>query len=279
MKQFILFFLFATGICMPALHAQDDVVIKTYGVKINVTDVAKALKFYRDILGFAVEQGNENGNTILLKPATGNVKIVLQKVSYLLPAGENEAKASLTLQVNNLDSAINNLKAKGIDFKKYPKRKEGVGYSIYIEDPFGTRLAMMHQTVVATAYFNEPKIYNYGLYAPDMDTAKAFFTAKLGFLVLSEKYLPLDLPLGNKDKSFAFMLHTRNNIESIHYNSADNEPIVILFQTNSLSEAIKTLKSRQVKLVSGKIESGAIGNMISFYDPFGYISQIVEVKN
>lgn len=274
MKLYIVLFI-AIAHCQ-TLHAQLQ--LKTYGVQINVTDIDKAIKFYRDVLDFDVQQVPSGNNIVVLKPRTGNDIILLNKVSYLLPVTDNEARASLTLQVNNLDSTIFTLKSKGIDFDKNQKRKEGVGYAIYLEDPFGTRISMMHETVVDNPHFTEPKIYNYGFYAPDMDTAKAFFTSKLGFVVRSEKYLPLDLPLGNTDRSFAFMVHTRSGIESIHYNSADNEHIVILFKCEDINKTIAVLKERKIQLVKNTVEDSPLGKSVSFYDPFGYISKVVEPK-
>ena len=62
----------------------------------------------------------------------------------------------------------------------------------------------MHQTVLSRwSRFKEPRLYNYGFLIPDMEAGRDFYSNKLGFVVRSEKYLPLDLPLGHKDKSFA----------------------------------------------------------------------------
>lgn len=265
------------GLVLPTLlHAQLQV--RPFGVQINVTNMSEALKFYTGILDFDIEKGDSTSQTVLLKPGTGSDVILLNKVPYLLPAGEKEAKATLTLQVNNLDSSIVRLKAKGVDFEKYQKRKEGVGYAIFLDDPFETRISIMHETVVENPHFAEPRVYNYGFYVPDMNIARNFFTSGLGFVVRSEKYLPLDLPLGNKDKSFAFMLHTRSGTEAIHYNSADNEHIVILFKCEDISKSISELVTKSIKLVTTKVDTTSLGKTISFYDPFGYISKLVEVK-
>jgi catechol 2,3-dioxygenase-like lactoylglutathione lyase family enzyme len=68
---------------------------------------------------------------------------------------------------------------------------------------------MMHQTIVKVEPFKEPRIYNFGVLVPDMKAARAFYHDVLGFVERSEKYLPLDLPLGYSDNTFAFMLHYR----------------------------------------------------------------------
>jgi predicted enzyme related to lactoylglutathione lyase len=243
--------------------------LKIYGVQINVTDMKKALAFYADVLGFEIGKSTPDSNRVWLRPKTGSDILFLNKVSYLLPINDKEARPSLTLQVNHLDSAIMTLKSKGINIDKSAKRKEGVGYAIYLEDPFGTRISLMHETVVQNPHFSEPAIYNYGFYIPDMTIARKFFTNQLGFVSLSEKYLPLDLPLGNADKSFAFMLHTREGVEAIHYNSPDNEHIVILFRCDDLDKTMTAFKDKKINID---------GPMFYFYDPFGYISKVIEPK-
>jgi len=251
--------------------------LTTYGVRINVPDMKKALQFYRGILGFQVRRASLDSNTVILQPATGDDRIILKKVNYLLPQQENESGACLTLQVNNLDSSIESLKEKGIDLTRQSIRKEGVGYAIYIYDPFGTRISLMHETVVKNAAFNEPRIYNYGFYIPDMQKGRQFFTRQLGFTERTLNYLPLDLPLGHKSGSFAFMLHTRDNIKSIRYNSTDNEPVVILFQTKDIQRLIAEMSVQKI-LTKKMTEDPVTGRAVSFYDPFGYLSEVIEAR-
>ncbi|HWA32750.1 MAG TPA: VOC family protein [Cyclobacteriaceae bacterium] len=251
--------------------------LRSMGVKVNVTDMRKAITFYRDVLAFQLESGDERSEMVVLKPGTGDERIVLHLVSYVLPAKETEAAASFTLQVNNLDDAIVALKSKGVNFGSYVKRKEGVGYAIYFDDPFQTRISMMHETVQNNPEFKEPRLYNFGFLVPDMTAARDFFVSKLGFVVRSEKYLPLDLPLGHADKTFAFMIHYREGVEPIHYNAPDNQHVVVMFQTDSLDLAVRGLKDRGV-VFTGGVVNGPLGREISFYDPFGYLSQLVERK-
>ncbi|HSU27911.1 MAG TPA: VOC family protein [Chitinophagaceae bacterium] len=252
--------------------------IRAYGIKVNVTDMKKALEFYHDKLGFGVESGNPSADIVFLKESEGKERVVLNLVNNLLPERIQDNTATFTLQVNDLDSTITALKNKGLDFGNYQRRKEGVGYAIFIDDPFRTRVSLMHQTIVKTPWFKEPLIYNFGFLIPDMNKAREFYCDKLGFVARSEKYLPLDLPLGHADKSFAFMLHYREGVEAVHYNSANDEHAVVLFRTNDLAAAIKDLKAKGVKFVQAGIQKTGLGNYISFYDPFGYVNELVGVK-
>ncbi|MEQ1587918.1 MAG: VOC family protein [Cyclobacteriaceae bacterium] len=250
--------------------------LRTYGVKINVTDMDKAIDFYSRQLGFEIESRKNYPNLVELKSNDEN-KLILNLVRNLVAEGPKDIKAGLTLQVNDYDKSVAKLKERGVDFGNNVKRKEGVGYSIYFTDPFGTQLSTMHVTVIKEEPFIEPRIYNYGVLVPDMGKAREFFK-KLGFVERSERYLPLDMPLGHPDKSFGFMIHFRDGIEALHYNTANDEHVVILFKTDNLDFAFETLKKSGIETVQSKIQESELGRYISFRDSFGMVYELVEVN-
>jgi catechol 2,3-dioxygenase-like lactoylglutathione lyase family enzyme len=269
MKSMVILLLF---VCVVKTQAQD---LKTYGVQINVTDLDKALGFYSTALGFDLESRQ---NDYLFLKSKNNDKLVLHLVKNLLPEAENETRAGLTLQVNDLDSAIGKLKSHQVYFGNAQKRKEGVGYAIFLNDPFGTRISLMHQTIVSVPHFTEPRFYNYGFRIPNMDKAIDFYCNKLGFVQRSQRYLPLDMPLGHDNNEFAFMLHYREGTESIRHNYVDSQHVVILLQTLDLNSTIEKLKSKGVEFLEKQAKDSPLGKTISFYDPFGYLTTVVEVK-
>lgn len=251
--------------------------IQAWGVRINVPDMEKAIGFYCDKLGFEIKSKANYPKWVELNTGKPNQILVLTQVSNLIAEGATDCKAGLTLQVNNYDSAVVKLKSKGVDFGKNQKRKEGVGYSIYFEDPFGTRISMMHETARQNPHFKEPKIYNYGIMTPDMEASRFFFKV-LGFTERSEKYLPLDMPLGNPDKSFAFMLHYRDGVEAVRYNTSNDEHIVILFKTQNITEILQHLGQNNIQTVQTKLQEGPHGKFISLRDPTGLVYDLFEVN-
>ena len=255
-----------------SLHAQE---MRTYGVKINVTELDKGVNFYCNTLGF--EEESRTTSDIFLK-TNDKTKLIIHKVTNLLPEGNTEARAGLTLQVNDLDKTIAYLKSKGVDFGAESKRKEGVGYAIYLNDPFGTKISLMHHTITKIEPFTEPQIYNYGFKIPDMTKAIRFCVTDLGFVERSKNYLPNDMPLGHADGSFGLMLHFREGTEAIRHNSTDSEHLVILFRTSNLELTTSLLRKRGVKFLENKPIDTPLGKSISFYDPFGYLSELIEVK-
>lgn len=247
---------------------------RAMGLKVNVTDIEKAVDFYSNKLGFSVKV--RLSGEVLLESGE-NQFIILNLVGNLLQELPNETRAGFSLQVNDLDISIKQLKERGIEISGN-KRKEGVGYAITIVDPFGNRISMMHQTIVQSPPFVEPKVYNYGFLISDMNKARDFYADIFGFVVRSEKYLPNDLPLGHADKTFAFMLHFREGIEPVQHNSSHSEHTVILFETENIEEAVAYLTGRGVRILQRSPQKSVMGKYVSFQDPFGYVSELVERK-
>lgn len=248
----------------------------TYGIKINVDDMEKALAFYRDKLGFEVEDGSAMPELMVLK-SEDREKLLLQHVDRLAVTGPNDTRMSITLQVNDLDRAIEKMKSLGVEFAS-GVREEGVGNAISIIDPFGRPISLMHQTIVPVEPFEEPRLYNFGFYIPDMDAGRRFYCDKLGFVVRSENYLPLDLPLGHGDGSFAFMLHYRDGVVAKQSKYPDESPYnILMLSTDDLTAAAAELKKQGVPFVSERAQAGPLGARMAFVDPFGNVCELLEV--
>lgn len=251
--------------------------IRTHGVKINIDDMEKALVFYNGKLGFEVEDRSGYPNYVVLKSGDRE-KLILNRVKKLRALARNDTRLTLTLQVNDLDQAIERMRALGVEFGEKERRKEGVGLAIFIKDPFGRLISLMHQTIVKVEPFKEPKIYNFGFLVPDMQVGRDFYSNKLGFVVRSERYLPLDLPLGHKDKSFAFMLHYRPGVMPVKSDyprlAAFN---TLVFETHNLQAAVKELAARGVKILTAQPQKDARGSYVAFEDAFGNVSELLEV--
>ena len=259
-------------------EAEGDTSLRTRGVKLNVDDMEKALSFYRDKLGFEIEDRSGYPKYVVLKTNERN-KLILHRVRRLKGQSPSDTKLSFTLQVNDLDRAIERMRSLGVEFAEKEKRKEGVGNAISILDPFGRRISLMHQTIVYVEPFKEPKLYNFGFLVPDMAAARDFYSKTLGFVVRSEKYLPLDLPLGHEDNSFAFMLHYRPGVQSVKSKYPKDAAFnTLVFETNNLKAAVIELKKKGVRFLDDKPRRGDQGKSLAFEDPFGNVSELLEAK-
>lgn len=251
--------------------------LRTRALKLNVEDMEKALAFYVGKLGFETEGGSGREREVVLR-TNDRVKLILSKVGKLRKPAPTDTQVGLTLQVNDLEEAIGRLKSAGVEFAESERRKEGVGSAIYIRDPSGRRISLMHQTIVKVEPFKEPKLYNFGFLVPDMSAARNFYAERLGFVVRSERYLPLDLPLGHADNSFGFMLHYRPGVRSVksEYPRA-SAFYTVVFETDDLAAAVEEMKRAGIKIVSRKQTKGS-GGMVVFEDPFGNVSELVSAK-
>lgn len=271
MKSFpiLLSFLFSS-----TLAAAPPITVRA--LKINVDDMEKAIAFYRDKLEFQLAEAGKGQPRAVLK-LDDQVTVVLNPVKKVRRASEDDTALSFTLQVNDLDEAINRLKASGVPFAESERRTEGVGFAISIRDPFGRRISLMHQTIRKVEPFTEPRLYNFGYRVPDMQAARDFYSGTLGFVALTERYLPRDLPLRDTAGNFAFMLHVRPNVSSLRDVDRNQSPLnVVVYQTPDLRLAESSLRTAGVKILTSRPLRGPEGPYIVFADPFGNISELVE---
>jgi catechol 2,3-dioxygenase-like lactoylglutathione lyase family enzyme len=252
--------------------------LRTYGIRLNVDDIAKAKAFYVGKLGFEIDAEKSNSEEVVLK-TEGQIRLILKKVSRLRKMSETDTRISFTLQVNDLDDAIKRMRAAGVEFAENTPRKEGVGNAIYIHDPFGRKISLMHQTIVKVEPFKEPKIYNFGFYIPNMEAARDFYGKKLGFVERTDRFLPLDMPLGHADGTFGFMLHQRDGVTSIKNGYPDTMPFnMIVFETRDLARTSEIISKKGVSITDRKRSKNGGLQSIVLEDPFGNISEIVEAR-
>jgi predicted enzyme related to lactoylglutathione lyase len=240
--------------------------LEVYGMKVLVPDLVKAKSFYNETLGFPLDNLLTTDNKVVLY--TNSIRLILQEDKNVQPITEKAfGPNSLTMQVNNMDSAYAALKAKGVQFIKDEKRKEGVGYSMHFVDPFGNKISLLQQTAGTVKQLAEPKIYNCGLYVSDMAKARDFYANKLGFAERSQQYLPDDMPLGYTDNKFAFMLHVKRK----DMPNTNKTNMRLVFLTNNIDQAFTEIKkiSPNADLKNG---------VIVFTDAVDIVSEVIESK-
>jgi predicted enzyme related to lactoylglutathione lyase len=236
--------------------------VELVGVKIRVPDMAEARSFYSDVLGFQVEKESTDKKTIWLK--TNSYKIVLERskdARRITTPGYSDV--SMSMRVNDIDQTFSYLKSKGVRFIKDEKRKEGVGWSLQILDPFGNKISMMQITVGKPETIVEPSVYNCGIYVTDIETALKTYEGALGFVVRSRAYMPEDMPLGTSDGKFAFMLHLRRQ----DFSHVENPNMGLIFHA---SDTIEELRRKGLHLTPTRSK-----NRYKMIDSVGIASELV----
>jgi predicted enzyme related to lactoylglutathione lyase len=275
-----LFSLTLCGALTTAVSAQtsdSELLVRTHGLNINVEDMDQAIAFYTETLGFEIASRQDYPKEVVLK-TNDRIKLTLRAVKKLMKVNASDTRVSFTLQVNDLDEAIARMKERGVQLDA-EKRKEGVGSAITISDPSGRRISLMHQTIRLVEPFKEPKIYNFGFYIPDMDEGRSFYHDKLGFIEMTQKYLPGDMPLVHKNLALGyFMLHSRPGVQRINSAYPNQMPwYTVVFETDNLVAAVDQLKKNGIKVLTAKPQKGSSGRYIAFADPFGNVSELLEV--
>ncbi len=112
-------------------------------VTINVSDMKRSIQFYRDVLGFSVQSESPHRSVL---DVGGSAKIALHKGVRRTELFEHTplaGRASIGFSVENLDKAMEELKARGAIFESEPSPRGG-GNSMVVElaDPDGFQITI-----------------------------------------------------------------------------------------------------------------------------------------
>lgn len=274
MKKILVLVIMLLG-CVNMDFAKDSQTdFKVYGIKINVPSLENAVEFYSSVMGFRIEKINFKLREVYLL-SNDNRKIILQETSEkLFPDDGEYSCTSFALQVANLDNSLKRLSQKGVKFLENEKRTEGIGFSLHYYDPFGNLFSMVEVTVGERQIFDEPKLYNFGYYIPDIQKGMDFYISKIGFIERTKKYLPEDMPLYHADKSFGFMLHLNREKYGLRKALDGKNAVNLVFSTKNLNQSQEYLKKLGVKLSKPMPSIG--GQYISFQDNYGIRVDLIE---
>ncbi len=113
----------------------------------SVSDIAKAKRFYVEVLGLNVTEDTEMGGMLTLHLATGGEVLIYPKGNAHIPA----TFTVLNFPVEDIDQAVDQLIAKGVQFERYqgiPIDEKGIsrgrGPNIaWFKDPAGNVLSVL----------------------------------------------------------------------------------------------------------------------------------------
>jgi glyoxylase I family protein len=115
------------------------------GIRYQVKDVARAVTFYTEQLGFNLDQKTLPA---FAQVSIGDLKLILSgpgaSGSRPMPGGENQEPGGwnrVILHVNNLPARIEDLKEKGLHFRNQMEVGPG-GKQILLEDPDGNPIEL-----------------------------------------------------------------------------------------------------------------------------------------
>ena len=104
---------------------------------LGVTDMRRSVGFYRDVVGFPVQFGNDEVTFL----DAGGVTLVLQ-TRKALPPTDNGDRTEIVLPVEDIDAAHRTLQERGAAFRVEPRIVTGDRLAADFRDPDGHVLSI-----------------------------------------------------------------------------------------------------------------------------------------
>ncbi len=109
-------------------------------VLIYVLDVQRAMRFYRDLLGFQVVE--EQGDYARLRSPKGNSTLALHKLSGNVTSVPSHEGVRLYFEVKDLDDFCKQLASEGVKIDQMPADMPWGWRHAYLRDPDGHELSL-----------------------------------------------------------------------------------------------------------------------------------------
>jgi catechol 2,3-dioxygenase-like lactoylglutathione lyase family enzyme len=104
---------------------------------LGVTDMPRSVAFYRDVVGFPVQFGNDEVTFL----DAGGVTLVLQGRKTLPPSDDGD-RTEIVLPVEDIDAAHRTLRERGASFRVEPRVVTGDRLAADFRDPDGHVLSI-----------------------------------------------------------------------------------------------------------------------------------------
>jgi predicted enzyme related to lactoylglutathione lyase len=108
-------------------------------INIGVTDLGRAIGFYRDVLGLELQFSEPAHAYARFQLGGVNFGVISHDISDPEAAAFTGRRTGLNLAVVDLDAAVAELKAKGVSFPMDPTRQPWGAYMALLADPDGNR--------------------------------------------------------------------------------------------------------------------------------------------
>jgi catechol 2,3-dioxygenase-like lactoylglutathione lyase family enzyme len=267
----------------PAAAPAQPPLFRAYGVRINVSDMEAGLAFYTGTLGFAVESREQYPAAVTLKPDERHYTHItlVQQPRTGSTLYRRDTHTSFTLWTADIRAFLVKAAKTRVRMMDNYVRIEQVGLAATYADPWGATFSVMDTTARPETLPPEPRIYNYGLYLPMNAYAKAreFWCDKLGFVTLTDRYLPLDQALFSSDKQWGFMLHMREGAQISKGAYPGYTMPIIQLATPDLDAALAKLKDAGAEILLAAPATDAFGRRYTaFREPFGVPIEVLEIK-
>lgn len=244
---------------------------ETYAIEMAVVDLDRALKFYRDVVGFErQDDGTTSGWAFL---GLGRTRLVLRE----RPGGgpQTAPAVNLNLYVDDLDRTIAKWQKQGVVFATDRPEPFALGTAIRLRDQDGNSIHLLNVTAYDLPTARSPLVFNVGLRFADLLASESFFAETLGIPVSSRAYLPKTLAL-KKVGAFPMVLHQRDSDERPVHASHRDSPRVVL-ATGDLRAARARILESGGKTIEGVDETFWCLPSLTVAGKEGHVFRVVQV--
>ncbi len=267
----------APGIAAPpappaegAAAAAPVITPRVLGAEMRVVDLAAAIPFYRDLLGFEVVDDGHLPDLAVLK--NGEVELTLRRAERAAEIDyPDEAETHVNLEIEDVGKTLEAVRAAGVTLLGEVPEQSQIGPFLVVRDPAGNLLHLM-DIASRTEPLPRPRVFNVGLKVTDMKAARAFYIDKLGFAVFSEDYYPPALPL-QRAGAVALVLHeSAKKPSAAAYPAGAHTEVVVA--VDDLEAAARELAARGVVMLDEAPRPSPTGAYIAIADPDGNVVQL-----
>ncbi len=121
-----------------------DLATRVWVASVRVTDLDRALEFYRDTLGFPVQLEAREFGWVEVGPEEPLCKIGLSLQEDPRPSEGDVTPTGIVLEVENMDAFAARLKEHGVRFTDEPEEQPWGGILTNFLDPDGNRLQAVY---------------------------------------------------------------------------------------------------------------------------------------
>lgn len=243
---------------------------RVLGAEMRVVDLAAAIPFYRDLLGFEVVDDSHLPDLAVLE--NGAVELTLRRAERAAEIDyPDEAETHVNLEIEDVAETLEAVRAAGVTLLGEVPEQSQIGPFLVVRDPAGNLLHLM-DIASRTEPLPKPRVFNVGLKVTDMKAAREFYIDKLGFAVFSEDYYPPALPL-QRAGAVALVLHesAKKPSAAVYPAAAHTEVVVAV---DDLEAAARELAARGVVMLDEAPRPSPTGAYIAIADPDGNVVQL-----
>lgn len=252
-------------------HANEGVQVRHHGVLIRTPELDAALAFYGDGLGLAIADFEPRRRWARI---ASNMPIYLEAVGNNRLHPENVANSEITFESNDLDASTGVLRSAGARLTTTGPYATAVGCAVRFADHAGVVHHMIHSARAAPV-FAEPRIYNRGFDVPAAAIAptRSLLEGAIGFAAMTERYFPPSVPYLETDRSFAFILHHKQDFEPDllprEMPSRDNLGVPLVFTSMDLRAAARAAVAGGAKPLERSARTFSLGRRMRSATPGG----------